>query len=140
MTPPARYAPRLEVLEDRLVPALTIREVNGVLRIKGDDHLNDFITIGDTGGSVAGPVTVIANGQFRLSRTPITRIRIDTGGGRDTVQYSLLRNLISGQNRRIDIDTGSDLDTVTINLAAGLQANSSLRLTARLGSGNDQFL
>lgn len=140
MTHPARFIPTLEPLESRLTPALTIRQVGTSLRITGDDRLNDFIQIADTGGSVDRSITVVANGQFRYSSGPITNIRVRTGLGNDVVQYTLQRPLLSGNSRRINIDTGGGQDNVTINLASNLQTNTALSLKVRLGAGYDTFL
>jgi hypothetical protein len=91
MIPPARYVPRCEQLEDRLVPALTIRQVGTTLRIIGEDNLNDFIQINDAGTGTPGSIVVVANGQFRFSNLPVTRIVVRTGAGNDTVTYQMQR-------------------------------------------------
>jgi hypothetical protein len=139
MIPPARYVPRCEQLEDRLVPALTIRQVGTTMRIIGDDNLNDFIQISDAGTSTPRSVVVVANGQFRFSNLPVTRIIVRTGAGNDTITYQMQRQLAAGNLRNIQVDVGDGHDTVTMNLAGTFFSGSSMRISARLGSGFDTF-
>lgn len=139
MTPRDRFVPRVEALEDRLVPALTIRQVGGLLRITGEDKLNDFIQINDAGTTAPGSVVVVANAQSYFSTSPITRIVVRTGGGNDTVTYQMVRQLAAGNVRNIRVDTGNGHDTVTMNLAGLFASTSSMRIAAHLGAGADTF-
>lgn len=139
MTSPDRFIPRCEQLEDRLVPALTIRQVGTTLRIIGEDNLNDFIQINDAGTGTPGSIVVVANGQFKFSNLPVTRIVVRTGAGNDVVTYQMIRQLAATNFRNIRVDVGDGHDTVTMNLAGTFFSNSGMRIAARMGAGVDTF-
>ena len=109
-----RFVPRLEALDARALPSVSITEFpDGTLQIVGDDAANSII-ISDAGNNLAGSVTVQADGQWYFSQGPITRISVYGNGGDDTVVYNLSSEL--SVNRTVSVDLGAGNDAFTANL------------------------
>ena len=72
-----RFAPRLELLDDRIVPSCTIEQTGGTLRIEGDNHSNT-IEIVDNGTTV----TVTCDGETAEEFTDVTEIEVRAATGR----------------------------------------------------------
>jgi hypothetical protein len=79
-----RVVPRVEALEERQVLSCTVGVNNGVMTIQGDDGVNT-VTINQ---KVLGTVSVQAD-NLTTSASGIKEIRINTRGGKDTVNYNL---------------------------------------------------
>ena len=83
---------RLESLDERALPSVSMIETDGTLVIRGDRHAND-ISITDDGTANAGNVVVVADGQTFTSSGAIANIRVLSGGGADNVRYELTGDL-----------------------------------------------
>jgi len=126
---PGRFVPRLEVLEDRWCPSVTLQTNGPELRIDGNAAA-DTVSISDNG---AGRVSVTANGRT-TAFTGITQIRMQTGGGNDAVDYQLTGPITAEHQVRIDLGGGAD--TATIH-ASGVQIGAKTEIGVSGGSGND---
>ena len=126
---PAGFVPRLEVLEDRWCPSVTLQTNGPELRIQGNAAA-DVISITDNG---AGRVSVTANGKTSAFNG-ITQVRIDTGDGNDMVDYQLTGSTVADHQVRIDL--GSGTDSVSIR-ASGLQLAGKTEFDVSGGSGAD---
>ena len=152
---PAGFVPRLEALEDRWCPSVTLQTNGPELRIQGN-AADDVISITDNG---AGRVSVTANGKTSAF-TGITQLRIDTGDGNDTIDYQLTGSTVADHLVRIDLGSGTDSvsirarwpptrgqdrvrrqrrqwrsNTITADLA--VQVTGQLKLGLQGGDGND---
>src|SRR5262245_46195399 len=90
--------PRLEALEDRCVPTVTVGGSGGLLTLTGDGAA-DRVEVRDTGGNLANNMTAIVNGITIRPNRIITRVEVRTGGGDDKVVYNLLSPLTSSAFR-----------------------------------------
>jgi len=126
---PASFVPRLEVLEDRWCPSVTLQTNGPELRIQGNAAA-DVIGITDNG---AGRVSVTANGQT-AAFSGITQIRVESGDGNDTVDYRLTGPTAADHLVRIDLGNGAD--TVSIR-ASGVRIGGKTEINVSGGSGND---
>lgn len=116
-----RFIPRLDILDDRCVPAVLVELQGTVLTITGDAGDNS-ITITDTGkeavyqdpGERFGGITVVADGETFLIDTEVTAILVNTFAGADSVVYDLTDFL--AVTRLIDVQLGKGADTFTANL------------------------
>jgi hypothetical protein len=128
---------RLERLEDRSVPAVTLSPVtDGVLTLKGDNRPN-VIRIQDdaTGLTVTGDgVTNV----FPAGQDSPTTIVIKTLGGRDTVEYDSNDTPNSG-TRIINVMLGKGNDLVTANVNGGLSGTAALRINVQGSRGKATF-
>src|SRR5262249_38535753 len=81
---------RLEALDGRALPSVTVAEAGGVLTITGDQQANN-IEIRDTGGSGTDAVTVWVDGvQSDVTiDTAVDKIVLYARGGQDVVAYNL---------------------------------------------------
>jgi hypothetical protein len=152
--PGRRSRPSLEMLESRLVPAVTFRQVDldgdgarDDVRIVGDAQ-NTRVVIGDDGaGIIAVSIDANSDGDFNdaalgdlapQSLSPSgnsASFDLRLGGGADQVFYSAtagfktgLRSLLAG------LGGGNDLFLLNAGL---VQNRSALRLDVRGGSGAD---
>lgn len=131
-----RFRPRLDGLADRALPSATIGEVAGVLSVRGNADANT-IAITDDGSAGAGNVTVVADGTTYTSAGAVRRIRVFSGGGADTVGYSLTSDLAAGQTRSVTINAGPGDDVYTADLLAGVATGSRLDMSVYAGGGDD---
>lgn len=108
---PRRFVPELEALEDRQL--LSGYSVHGeVLRITGSNAA-DTVAITDNGTGSAGDIRFSLNGSTTTISDYISLIKVDTGGGNDTVTYTLTGDLNlqafgSGRHVWVDLGTGDD--------------------------------
>lgn len=130
------FIPRVEALEDRCVPAGTIREVGTQIRITGDNN-NNLITIADLGTNSPGNIILTLDGRTHRSRSAVQSIRVQLLGGSDVLTYSLAGTLVTGASRRFTVDMGAGNDNAFLTLSRALAATTSLRFNVRLGDGVD---
>jgi len=152
-----RSRPSLEALEARWCPsAAGIFQHGSTLLIQGDGA-NDAINISDNGqGGVTASITLTKGPQTKTA-TGITDIKIDAGGGNDTITYGLTGPLSQQEKLMLCLDNGSSqanldysqgLTDATLAIAVGggkgsnevrtqfgALTNSRLNLTECLGSG-----
>src|SRR5207248_2660805 len=121
-------------LEERALLAVNFLESAGVLTITGDGGVNN-VTITDNGGTAAGSIkATAADGGGPYSSTgPISRIVIDTGKGKDIVQYNLTGTLRSSRSLEGTLGDGNDQFTAAI----GGDLVGALSLTVDGGTGRD---
>jgi hypothetical protein len=134
---PTSFRPSLEALEDRLVPALILRETNEGILIKGDSG-NNQIKITDAGTGRRGAITVTCDDKTLTSQGPITAIRVKGLDGDDFVTYSLSRTLTSGQSRKISIDLGNGNDVAQLSVS-GVPTGSRLSIKVLGQNGRDNL-
>jgi hypothetical protein len=132
----SRVALRLEALNDRTLPSVTVVEDLGTLTITGDAHAND-VQIHDDGTAAGLTVTVDGVDQV-LSGDAITNVVIKTRSGSDTVSYTLTADYV-GTTRTVDLWLGNGNDTFTADLGHAIDAASSLALQVHGGNGKDDL-
>src|SRR5437660_9080032 len=98
---------RLERLDDRAMPSVTFVETNGTLVIRGDQQANSII-ISDDGSTNAGNIVVQADGQSYTATTAITKIRVNSRGGNDSVEYDLNFDLMGARTVQAYLGNGDD--------------------------------
>jgi len=135
-----RFIPRLETLNERALPSVTVTEVGSVLKITGDQRTND-IEIRDTGGSGTDAVTVWVDGvQSDVSiNNPVTKIVVCAGNSADVVAYNLTGSFADGTDRNVVVFLGNQDDTFTADLNGSIGANSDLSLKVYGGNGEDNL-
>jgi len=132
----SRVALRLEPLNDRVVPSVTVVQDGGTMTIKGDAHAND-IEIRD-GGTPAG-LTVLVDGVDQgLSGLEVTKVVVRAGSGADTVSYTLTGDY-AATARTVEVWLGNGNDTFTADLGYAIGADSSLTLQVHGGNGKDDL-
>lgn len=127
----SRVALRLELLNDRVVPSVTVVQTGSTLYLTGDQS-DDTVRIQDDGTDTG----LLLNGTAIELTEPVTRIVVDTRGGNDTVSYTLADGLTS-INREVNVFLGNGSDTFTADLDAGVPTDSTLTLTVNGGNGKD---
>ena len=133
-----RFAPRLELLDDRIVPSCTIEQTGGILRIEGDNHSNT-IEIVDNGTTV----TVTCDGETAEEFTDVTEIEVRGDNGQDVVSYDL--SIAEGTveepavaiDRTVDVKLGNGIDTFDGSVTGNLIADSSLDVSVKGCNGKD---
>lgn len=125
-----RFAPHLETLEAREVPAVQIFVSNHILQVVGDGHSN-VISILDNG---QGTITVVA-GKEQFIATGIHNVNIATGGGGDQVSYQLTGKLQTTENVTATLGKGSDQGK--FDFSDGVASNGHLTLVVHDGAGAD---
>jgi hypothetical protein len=114
-------------------------ESGNVLSIRGNRGRH-VIQITDNGGRDPGSLTVTCDGVTTLSAGTITELRVNTGGGRDSVVYNLTGALASRLSRNLDISLGDGNDSFVANLAGNIPAGATLNMNVDGGPGNDKIL
>ncbi|MBI2826142.1 MAG: hypothetical protein HYX69_15795 [Planctomycetia bacterium] len=121
------FQPQLEALEDRLCLSVTVTSVavaNGnELRITGDSAA-DTVNIADAGN---GHIEVTdASGTLLGSADNVTRVKVNTKGGEDVVNYALTGPLTNSESVTIYLGTGEG-DSANIDLSQGV-TGANLRM------------
>jgi hypothetical protein len=137
------FLPRLELLEERCVPACTVTPSGTTLTITGDNNANTVV-LDDNG---AGAITVTCDGAVSGPFANIQFINVSTGSGNDAVFYNLNDNLLTGQVRVLSVALGQGNDffrarskEINATTDADLNANSRLTINASGQQGRDTFL
>jgi hypothetical protein len=125
-----RFAPHLESLEAREVPAVLIFVTDHTLDVIGDGHAN-IIKIQDNG---QGTITVDA-GNEQFTASGIHNVNIATGGGGDRVSYQLTGTLETTENITASLGTGSDKGN--FDFSDGIAGDGHLSLVVYDGAGAD---
>jgi hypothetical protein len=122
--PIRRFVPRLEALDERTLPSVTVSysPMDGSLLVQGGSR-SDVISITDTGKAEPGSVIVFDHGTaVYFSEGPVSRIQVLTYGGNDTVDYWLSSDLTTDRTVWVDLGARNDAFTVHMdrqNLGAG---------------------
>ncbi|HTK76921.1 MAG TPA: hypothetical protein VL371_16760 [Gemmataceae bacterium] len=134
------FRPRVEGLDDRIVPAVVSIEqdlVSRVATITANDAA-DNIAISDPG---TGGVTVTGTGITgnTVLDAAIRTIRVSTNGGADTVSYTLADGNLT-RSIKVDVDLGGGNDRFTADLnGRNIDNNSTLNLKVQGGWGADSI-
>lgn len=131
-----RFVPRLERLDERALPSVSVVEADGVLNIRGDQFANDIV-ITDNGTTTAGAITVQIDGQTFSSEGAITTIKVRSGSGGDSVEYDLTADLAGA--RTLVANLGNGDDTFLASLRTNINDTSSLTIRACGGNGKDNL-
>jgi hypothetical protein len=153
-----RFRPGVEMLETRLVPAVTIQKVD----LDGDSDpandgaagVDDFLIIGDSrntvvqiednGTSLSVDIDFNGDGSFEISNQTSTAssgtitVELRLGGGNDRVEYRLIGDLDSDR-RTLLADLGSGHDAFTF-VAGNRDLQNSLLFFDVLGGGGKDTL
>jgi len=131
-----RSRPSLEALEARWCPsAAGIVQHGSTLLIQGDGS-NDTITVSDNGqGGVTASITLVKGTQTKTA-TGITDIKIDAGGGNDTITYGLTGSLSQQEKLMLCLDQGSS--QATLDYSQGL-TDATLAIAIGGGTGSNQL-
>src|SRR5262249_44287230 len=133
----ASFVPRLETLEGRCLPAVTVTaSADGTLLIHGGPE-NDRVRIFDNGTTGVDNVVVDVNGRMTAPGVAVSRVTVKTGAGDDTVIYNLNGVLATSAARNLFVNLGSGRNTFGARLRGGLLARSGLTLNVMGGSGLD---
>jgi Ca2+-binding RTX toxin-like protein len=102
------HAHLVETLESRRLLATVALGSNGVLRVVGDDAVDDAVVLSLSGDEIS----VAANGDAAqlFDRADVRLIRVHTRGGADTVTVDESNGALG---RRVEIDGGADDDNLT---------------------------
>src|SRR5262245_34025793 len=134
-----RFIPRLEVLNERVLPSVTAQVDGGILRIIGDQRANEIV-VNDNGTDGTDAITVTVDGtalDFTLTEA-VTKVVVRAGGQQDTVTYNLTGDFAT--TRTVDVWLGNQDDTFTGNLGAwAVTADGDLTLLAHGCNGQDVF-
>jgi hypothetical protein len=137
-----QFIPRLEALDDRSLPSVTITTmgtIGATLQITGDAGANNIVITDD--GTGAG-ITVQAEGMttpwtIPADVTSISAIVVNTLGGNDTVVYDLTDNLTATRLMSVDLGKGADSFTVNMNNVSVSGSSTTLGITVNGGGGRD---
>jgi hypothetical protein len=129
-----RFAPRLEALETRFCPSVSVAASGHTLTIQGDNTAGS-VTINDDGHGDVYVITTGSAGTTRTSARSIDTILVNTGDGNDNVFYRATGTLAHDLNLVVQLGAGNDrVDTSFLPGIAGRRVNLDLLG----GSGHDQ--
>jgi hypothetical protein len=159
----ARFAPRVEALEERCVPACNFIVRGGTLFVTAPTSPTaapDTIVISDNGGNGANNVVGFCRAPF-FPNVPISRVQVNThgservvynlvgdlttarvvnaqlGGGDNSFQAVLRRNILTGGNLALNVAGGAGNDHLQAVMIGSLAANAHLAINYSGGGGND---
>lgn len=125
----------LEQLESRTLLACTITQsFSGAVTIRGDNLANDVTVVDHGDGSVDFDCDAAS-----LSATDVIRVRIQTRGGDDTVNYSADADLEGGANLRVDLGLGNDTAVVDLSDDGAVTSLDDITLDVLGGAGDDDI-
>jgi hypothetical protein len=131
-----RFVPRLQALDDRVVPAVSFELQDTYLFVTGDTGANT-ITITDTGTDTG--LTIVGDGVTYQPPTTVTHIFVRADEGDDTVVYDLVAPLTVF--RLVDVQLGRGADTYTANIGGqSLAPWVNLQMTAAGQGGGDTMV
>lgn len=131
----SRVALRLEPLNDRIVPAVSVVQAGTTLTITGTQRANDVEITDD--GTPAG-LTVTVDGQsYTLTGDAVEHVVINTRAQHDTVSWELTGDYAAGTTRAVEVLLGNGHDTFTAELNHAILAGASLMLVVKGGNGKD---
>jgi hypothetical protein len=145
-TTTSRFAPRLENLDDRLVPTFIpalVPNVGGTELVLKGDAQNDDAQIRDFGNGV---VQVTANGGANTWLfSNINKITVNSEDGHDAVRYDLVGSLQAHRSQTVTVGLGSNLSpnpgndsfVATLKPGIAIQSGARLQIGADGGGGND---
>lgn len=134
------FQPRLEVMEDRCCPAVTMAVLDGhILQVLGDrgDNVLDFAQRGSE-------LNLTFNGSSMRTFTGIDTVRVNTWAGRDTVRLVLETPPPAPDfSFTADLGAGDDLFGLMIpaqaNMAATSEVPRRVHVDVEGGAGADMF-
>jgi hypothetical protein len=137
---PARFAPSMEALEDRSVPAVTAALAGGTLLLQGGGA-SETATVSHDGN---GNIVVTATGLGTQSFSNISKVEFDMNGGNDLVTFnqgSSLSPVTQVRNMTVEAHLGGGDDTFQANLFGSVTNGATMRIDVDgdsfLTSGND---
>lgn len=133
-----RFVPRVEALEDRTVPAVSITQEFNAVFVTGD-HRANTVKIIDDGTNGANAITIQADGLSRTFAGTVRRIIVDTGQQNDQVTYHLTGDLQAGVERHVESYLGQGKDTFNADIDGNLLAGSLLRIRVHGNEGKDRL-
>jgi hypothetical protein len=135
----SRFAPRLEELESRLTPTLTVTHIGSSLAIHAVGPLqvnsSHFAHVFDDG---AGDITVVADG-VTTTATGITSISMSGGNFVDQMAYTLTGNLKQSQSLAVKLNGKDRFNGILIGTIgdATTGKNGFMNILVTDGVGND---
>jgi hypothetical protein len=129
-----RFAPKLESLDNRIVPSCTWEEAGGVLTVYGSQGA-DVVEITDDGTAL----TVTCDGEAVPVSAGVTEVVLTLGSGNDEVTYTLTGDLAADSARTLRAYLGNGDDVFTATLEAGLLDNASLDVGVWGLNGKDEI-
>jgi hypothetical protein len=135
----SRFAPRVEELESRLTPSLTVTQVGSSLTVHavGPAQLNSshFAHIFDDG---AGDITVVADG-VTTAVTGITSISLSGGKLVDVMAYTLTGNLKQSESLAVKLNPKDRFNAILLGTIgdAATSTNGTLNIRVNDSPGND---
>jgi hypothetical protein len=130
-SPANRFRPEVQALEDRQVLSLTSTFSAGTLTLRGDAKA-DRVTVSHDGN---GLVTYSGTGLRTTMQSGVTRLVIDTRGGRDTVSFTQTGNLV--RDFSVDVRLGDGADAFTGVLQGDIVAGRTMSLNVQGGDESD---
>jgi hypothetical protein len=131
-----RFVPRLDCLDDRALPSATVTAIDGVVVVRGDSSGNT-IRVFDNGTRDVGNVVVEVDGQRLDFDTPVDEVRINGGGGGDSVRYDLTTDLNS--DRLVTVNLGNGRDSFTAEMRGDVGEDVDLEVRVNGGNGQDNI-
>ena len=141
-----RFRPKLEALDGRDVPSVTVVESTGttgtVVKVYGDQWANTIhVTDNGTAGEDALTITVSDDSDVTPDQEykfdgSVTRLVVCSASGADTVSYDLTGDLQADVSRTVVAWLGNQEDTFDAQLG-GLAADSTLKLYVFGGNSGD---
>jgi hypothetical protein len=139
MRPRNRFAPQVELLEQRRVPAITATQTGDTLLVRGTGD-DTFDVVATRPGAFR--VTPVLLGQTPTPQNfaGINDVVINLGGGTNTLNLILPPAAVT--NTDVDINGNNatnGTDNVNVNLGSGLTGNEDIHIDADLGNGTNNF-
>ncbi len=131
---PSRFAPRVELLEDRCVPTCTAFAANGLLTIMGTAG-PDTIELGDDGSTIS----LLCDGKTSPQLFGgVRQVNVQGRGGNDTVRYDLFVSLGTRRALNVNLGAGDDRFLAFLN-NNDLGTGGNLGLNVQGGTGSDRL-
>jgi hypothetical protein len=130
--------PRVELLEDRSLPAVNFFVTGNTLIISGPTtprSPGETVFIVDNGSGGLNNVTAVSGGSSFRPNAVINNVAVTTGRGNDSVFYTLTGDLTSP--RSVSVNTLGGQDHISIALRANVLNGASWTGNVQGGNGND---
>jgi hypothetical protein len=136
---PSRFAPRVEELESRLTPSLTVTHFGTCVTIAavgpGQLNSNHFVHVFDDG---AGDITVVADGSTAFFNG-INCIKLSGGNFVDVMAYTLTGNLKQTESLAVKLNGRDRFNAILLGTIgdAATSKNGNMNIQVNDSPGND---
>ena len=132
-----RFIPRLEALDDRSLPSVSVTQTESTVVVDVNDDAANKVQILDN-GLLDNGIIIVVDGVSYTTTGLVTAITVNTYGGDDQVDYILGGPAFASRNIYVDLGRGDDSFNAYMS-GWDLQSGAQISISAYGRGGADTF-